>query len=131
MINIQLVKSKNLSEEAINKIELIHDKLSKLMSRAGLGIFNQSVCDKIEQLEFELQDWWGFELDESKHTYKKLYRWRCDWIARRFKCLETGEVFQIPDDVYYNQFFKVGNGFIDVGNEYYCRFGGKIQEIVD
>lgn len=129
MINLQLVKSKNLSQQAISEIESIHDKLTNLMSRAGLGVFNQSVYDRIEELEFELQDWWGFERDESKHTHKKLYEWRCDWIGRRFKCLETGEVFQIPDDVYYNQFFKVGNGFVDVGDGHYCRFGGKVKEV--
>ena len=129
MINLELVKTKNLSEEDTSEIEDIHDKLTKLMSRAGLGVFNQLVYDKIEELEFELQDWWGFEQDESKHTYKKLYEWRCDWIARRFKCLETGQVFEIPDDVYYNQFFKVGNGFVDVGDAYYFRIGGNIEEV--
>lgn len=129
MINLQLVKCKNLSEEAVSEIESIHYKLNKLMCRASLGAFNQSVYDRIEELEFELQDWWGFEKHESKHKYKKLYQWRCDWIARRFKCLETGEVFQIPDDVYYNQFFKVGNGFVDVGDGYYCRIGGNIEEV--
>jgi len=61
----------------------------------------------------------------------KLKEFRSKWAGHKFKCLETGEVFQIPDDVNYNQFFKVGSGFIDVGNEYYCRFGGKIQEVVD
>lgn len=59
----------------------------------------------------------------------KLKEFRSKWAGRKFKCEETEEEFVIPENVERRQFFKVGNGFVDVGDGYYCRFGGKIEEV--
>lgn len=60
----------------------------------------------------------------------KLEQFRKQWVGRKFKCLETGEEFTIPDDVRECDFFKVGNGFIDVGRlDAYSRRGGDIVEV--
>lgn len=55
----------------------IRDQITQLMGRSGLGVFNQSVYDKIEQLEFELQEVLGFKQGGAKHTYKNLYKFEC------------------------------------------------------
>ena len=51
------------------------------------------------------------------------------WAGRRFMCRTTGEVFTIPDDVRYRAFYNIGKGFIDIGDGWYCRFGGDIVEL--
>ena len=61
----------------------------------------------------------------------KLEEFQAKWAGCKFRCEETGEEVVIPSDVQYRQFFKVGNGFVDVGDGYYSRFGGKIEEIKD
>lgn len=55
----------------------IRDQIAKVMQRSGLGVFNQSVYDKIEHLEFELQEVLGFKQDGVKHQYKNLYKLEC------------------------------------------------------
>lgn len=52
-----------------------------------------------------------------------------NWAGRVFVCNDTGEKFTIPDDVKPKDFFVIGNGFIDVGDGYYCRWGGNIEEV--
>lgn len=60
----------------------------------------------------------------------KIEQFRDQWAGRKFKCLESGEEFVIPDDVRECDFFTIGQGFVDVGRlGAYCRFGGKIVEI--
>ena len=107
----------------------IRDQITKLIERSGLGVFNQSVYDKIEQIEFELQDLGGDDRNELRHRSKNLYKFRCSWVGRKFKCVKTGEVLTIPDTITYGSFFEFGESFIDVGDGYYSRFGGEIEEI--
>lgn len=58
-----------------------------------------------------------------------LNEFRKVWAGRTFKCKDTEETFTIPEDVYFKEFYSFGNCFVDVGNEYYARFGGNIEEI--
>lgn len=67
----------------------IRDQIIKLMGRSGLGVFNQTVYDKIEQLEFELQEFLGFKQDGVKHQYKNLYKLECSRFG--------GEIEEIKD----------------------------------
>lgn len=58
------------------------------------------------------------EIDKSK------------WIGRKFKCIETGEILELTEEnVFPRKFIGFGNCFIDLGDGYYARFGGKIEEI--
>lgn len=59
-------------------------------------------------------------------TFKK-----SDWVGRSFRCKETGEVFIIPEEVRPKYFFSFGNCMIDVGDGFYARFGGPIEEIFE
>lgn len=63
----------------------IRDQITKLMGSSGLGVFNQTVYDKIEELEFELQKVSGFKQDGARHQYKNLYKFECSWIGREIK----------------------------------------------
>jgi len=62
----------------------------------------------------------------NSEEFKKL------WIGRSFRCSDTGITVTLTDDnVYPRAFICVGNGFIDLGDGVYCRYGGNIQEIKD
>lgn len=54
-----------------------------------------------------------------------------DWVGRTFQCRDTGVMFTMPDDVTPRRFYPIGNGFVDVGDGYYARFGGNIVEVFD
>lgn len=124
-INRDLAEKQGLSEREIIAIEEIHTQLSKLLSKANLGVFNTSIYNAIEQLEFQAQDLWGFSQDPGFHTWKKLYEFRCQWVGRTFKCNITGIEVSIPEYVMERDFISVGKGFVDVGRlNMYARFSG-------
>lgn len=131
MINIQLANEKQLPRDVVEEICDIQNQIYKLVHRANLGVFNQTIYDKIEQLEFRLQGLWGFDRDSSKHRHKKDYQWKSSWIGRKFKCKETGETLIISENVNYKDYYVFGRCFIDVGDGCYSRFGGEIKEIKD
>lgn len=54
-----------------------------------------------------------------------------DWAGKQFRCTETGQVLTIPADVRAKAFYQFGNCFIDVGDGYYSRAGGKFVQIAD
>ena len=58
-----------------------------------------------------------------------LSEFRAKWAGRKFQCVKTGEVFVIPDNVYYRDFYQFGEAFIDVGDGHYARFGGVVNEL--
>lgn len=125
MINKALAAQRNLSEETVSEIEEIHTQLSKLLSRANLGVFNTSVYNAIEQLEFQAQTLWDFPQDPALHTWKKLYEFRCQWVGKKYKCNKTGVEVSIPEDVRERDFISVGEGYVDVGRlNAYARFSG-------
>ena len=67
---------------------------------------------------------------EASPEYKKrLAEFRKTWAGRTFRCNTTGVEFTIPDNIYYRQFFAFGDSFIDLGDGYYCRVGGDVEEI--
>ena len=130
MINKELALERGLSQYEIEAIEVIHEKLYKWLALASVEDFNQYVYDKIEAYEYEAQGLWGFPQSGRYHTWKCLYEFRCDWVGRVFKCLDTGETFTIPNDVQERGYFQVGNGAIDCGRlKAYSRVIGNIVEI--
>lgn len=126
--NPTLVKMRGIDEESVKQINLLHEKLENLMSRANLGVFNQSVYDEIEKMEEQLQVLWNFSIDKSMHTYKRLYKFRCHWVNRVFQCKTTRETFTIPENVKERDFFRVGDCFVDTGVlDGYARFSNVIE----
>lgn len=126
--NPTLVKMRGIDEESVEQINLLHEKLDKLMSRASLGVFSQVVYDEIEQIEEQLQILWEFGVDKSMHTWKHLYKFRSQWIGRIFQCKTTGEVFTIPEDVKERDCYYFGQAMVDVGRlDAYARFSNVIE----
>lgn len=50
------------------------------------------------------------------------------WEGRKFQCLKTGTIVELSE-VTARQFIEIGEGFIDVGDGHYSRFGGSILEL--
>ena len=126
--NPTLVKMRGIDEESVKQINLLHEKLENLMSRANLGVFNQAIYDEIERIEVALQVLWKFGVDKSKHKWKHVYKFRCQWAFRKFQCMETGVVVEIPADVCEKDCFGVGQGFVDCGVlDGYARFSNVIE----
>lgn len=69
------------------------------------------------------------KIAESPRSQKLLKDFRDKWVGRTFRCKKTGVEFTIPEDVFYKQFFSFGDSFIDVGDGYYSRVGGDIEEV--
>ena len=70
-------------------------------------------------------------LETKKHSdyFRNLHIFRKAWAGRTFRCKKTGVEFTIPEDVHYRQFFAFGDSFIDLGDGYYWRAGGDIEEV--
>ena len=113
-INMQLAEDLGLSQANISDIEEIHEYLECLLESCDEG-YCPEYYDYIEQLEFLLQRLWGFEQDEKRHTWKHLYKFRCQWVGRKFKCLTTGEELMIPDKVYPKEYLTFGEAGVDLG----------------
>lgn len=113
----------------IEDICKIEDEIAKLITRSNLGVFNQSVYDKIEKLEFKLEQLKGDNGSVKWRMGKDYYKFKCTWIGRKFRCMKTGEELTILETVTYGSFFEFGECFIDAGDGYYCRFGGNIEEV--
>jgi hypothetical protein len=129
--NSVLAKQRGLSEDDIANITCIHEKLYDITEKRVCMGFNQAVYDEIEQLENSLQGHWGFTIDPSYHTWKKLYKFKCQWANRTFKCLDTGTEFTIPESVKERDFFSIGAGGIDVGRlDCYSRVIGNVEEVI-
>lgn len=54
------------------------------------------------------------------------------WIGRKYRCIETGVVVELTDDmVAPRAFIGVGNGAIDLGDGFYSRIVGKVERVTD
>lgn len=60
---------------------------------------------------------------------KDIEDFRKFWVGRQFRCCTTGVILTIPDNVRPKEFFQFGDSYIDVGDDYYFRAGGKFEEI--
>ena len=56
---------------------------------------------------------------------------KSSWVGRKFLCKDTGETLTIPENVHAKCFYDFGECFVDVGDGYYARFGGDIEEITE
>lgn len=53
-----------------------------------------------------------------------------DWIGRKWRCKETGVVVELTKEmVHRGAFIGVGNGAIDLGDGFYSRRVGHIEEL--
>lgn len=53
-----------------------------------------------------------------------------NWVGRKFRCNETGEVVELTEEmVHPRAFIGIGKGAIDLGDGYYSRRLGSIEEL--
>lgn len=67
--------------------------------------------------------------EQKKKEQEEYEAFRKEWAGRRFRCKSTGLVLIIPKKVRYKDYFAWGNSSIDVGDGYYARYGGDVEEI--
>lgn len=132
--NRTLAKLRGISEETCLKIDELHELSDRFMEDAVKGLYTSYfVFSTFEELEYALQDLWEFPPDSSFHTLYKEFKFKLEWVGRGFICLDTGESFSVPSNVGPGDFFKVGNGYLDVGDLElnYCRTGGNVGEVFE
>ena len=123
--NRELAEFRGLSEEAINEIDRIHSLIDKFTRYWVKEPFSQGRKDEIHSMEYKLQRLWSFPEDCGYHRYAHEYEFKCNWVGRTFRCTKTGEEFTIPYNVKECDFFRVGEGYVDVGRlNFYSRFSG-------
>ena len=130
-VNKELAISRGLSDDDIARIEDVYERIDGLM-KIGIcrpGVWTEEQLEEhITALDYVLQYLWGFQMDKSRHRYLNEYKFKKQWVGRKFKCVSTGEEFTIPFEVRECDFFKVGDGFIDVGRlNCYCRMSGVVE----
>lgn len=67
--------------------------------------------------------------EQKEAKVKALQEFRAKWVGRTFKCALTGEIFTVPEDAYYRDYYTFGQAFLDLGDGYYARYGGSIVEV--
>lgn len=130
--NRELAKQRGLREEDIDYIDILHGMADYVMKMGADGNYTDTFVEKyLRQIEFELQSCWKFEQNETYHTYYKNYLSKKQWVNRKFKCIKTGEVLEIPWEVKETDCFFWGDGcMIDVGRAgFYSRASGDFLEI--
>lgn len=115
-INRSLARERGLDETTIKLIEGIQDHISSIIEESQPP-FNQHCYETIEYFENMLQHLWGFDVDETMHTWKHKYSFKMMWAGRKWRCLTTNEVFIVPPDVKPTDFYSWGEAFLDVGRD--------------
>ena len=131
-INKTLAEERGISQEDQDKIEELHNLLENLINSAVEEGYpdERKIINLIQEAEYMLQALRNLPCDRKYHTWFKNYLFRSEWVGRKFECKDTGVVFTIPSNVSRGDFFKIGNGFVDVGDGYYSRKGGNVVEII-
>lgn len=62
----------------------------------------------------------------------KLKEFKEIWVGRKFQCEKTGVIVALTDDIVFPRaFIAVGEGSIDLGDGFYSRRIGNIEEVKD
>lgn len=133
MVNMELAKARNISEENIERINAIHDALEKMIECYSLECDYSHAHQMITNAEFALQELWGFTQDARYHTWvNKLTQQHLKLMydGRSFWCNDNKTKRTLNAPFYQGQLIGVGNGFIDIGVAYH-RIVGNISEIVE
>lgn len=127
--NRKLAEQRGLSEYQIQEIDHLHEHLDKTMDYFIEQGWTQAREDEIHDIEYLLQQAWGFPKDCGYHKYAPRYNFICKWYGRTFKCKETGAEITLDKTVYPGQYIPFGECAIDLGNEYYSRMIGSAEEV--
>lgn len=123
--NRTLAAQRGISEDVCKKIDQLHEDINEYITRAIKENISECLVEVyLKDLEFLLQELWGFPEDDRYHNYFKMYQFKKEWCGKRYQCKTTGEILTIPYSVKECDFFSFGeNCFVDVGRlNSYCRF---------
>lgn len=122
--NRVLAAQRGISEEVCKKIDQLHEDIDTYIARAIKENIPECLVEVyLKDMEFLLQELWGFPEDDRYHTYFKKYRFRKQWAGKKYRCNTTGIVLTIPNEVGEGEFFGFGQAFVDVGRlNSYSRF---------
>ena len=132
--NIELAKARGV-EHNIDKINMLHNLRERQMEIANKGLSLSEVAERsliLHDIEFQLQELWGFPRDGRYHISVDNFKFLCNWVGRVFTCTDTNETIILGrEDVYECAFISVGKGFIDLGRlNAYHRIIGNVVEVV-
>lgn len=128
--NRELAELRGISEHNIQEIDRIHTLIDKFMSVWVYQPFSNARKEEIHDMEYLLQQCWGFPQDCGYHRYANDYEFQSKWVGRVFQCEDTGEKVTIPYGVKECNYFKVGDGAVDVGRlDAYSRIIGNVIEV--
>ena len=71
-LNVDLVFKQNVTSERVNRLHLLHDLKYVVFRLAKKGADPDRCLMRLRQIEFEMQEAWGWEQDATKHTWKYL-----------------------------------------------------------
>lgn len=129
--NRELAEHRGLCEAQIQEIDRLHEHLDKIMNYFIEQGWTQAREDEIHDIEYLLQQAWGFPKDCGYHRYAHQYAFICQWYNRTFRCVETGEEITLGKDIQERQYIPFGKCAIDLGVlNGYSRKIGNIQEIL-
>lgn len=80
VLNPNLVKKQNLSDEQITKITELHTEkrhLMDLMTKVDTVSLLKYYANQIENIEFSLQELWGFPKDRNYHRFWDVPKCTC------------------------------------------------------
>ena len=119
-----LAAQRGISEEVCKKIDQLHEDIDDYITRAIKEDISECLVEVyLKDMEFLLQELWGFPEDDRYHTYFKKYRFRKQWAGKKYRCNTTGQEFAVPFNVSECAFFQWGEAFVDVGRlNAYARF---------
>lgn len=114
--NRVLATQRGVSEEVCKKIDQLHEDIDTYIARAIKENISECLVEVyLKDMEFLLQELWGFPEDDRYHTYFKKYQFKKEWCDMVFRCNTTGQEFTVPFDVNECAFFQWGEAFVDVG----------------
>ena len=130
MHNKELADCQNLGEEERNVIDILHRMREQIVARPSMFVEEENLAEVLHGIEFCLQWLWQFPLDKRYHKGVEEYLFKRPWVGRTFRCKVTEEEFTIPDAVKECDFFRIGDGYVDVGRlNFYSRSAG-VEEVV-
>lgn len=132
--NRELVRQRNIPEEDVEVIDMIHDHLEYYLTLAfkwSCDHGREILTDHFTEMEYLLQDLWRFDKDDRYHTWTPRLHARfreVDYAGATFICMDSFEQRTITDsDLRWGGLVSIGKGFIDFGGV--VRIVGNIQRL--
>lgn len=134
MINMELAKQRNISQENIEAINALHELLERLISSYTLDVHYQEARDLVRSANMTLSNLWNFTYDErfDQWTPRFEQRWmELTWLGKTYECQDTGQRRTIQkEEVYQGNFIRIGNCYLDLGRAgAYHRVIGNLVEV--